>query len=161
MIATKLEAVRSGAVSTQHTDATVAVPYKGSASAFHKTASSLHLFIRLIVDVQVCIGELFYSRKRLLDCFIGLKSHCYRLDVPSIGANRGGLMVSELIKKDFRLWSTNADRSDRPLQKQSVALKTCVVEVMKNESPTCSIVSPESSIGELASSQACDARLVE
>jgi len=115
-----------------------------SPAPFNKTASLLHLFVSLIVDVQVCIRELFYSRKRLLDCFIGLKSHCYRLDVPSIGANRGGLVISELIKKDFRLRSTNADRSDRPLQKQSVALKTCVVEVMKNKSPTRSIVGPES-----------------
>src|ERR1700736_1965350 len=49
-------------------------------------------------------------------------------------------MISELIKKDFRLRSTNADRPDGPLQKQSVALKTRVVEVMKNKSPTRSIV---------------------
>jgi hypothetical protein len=29
--------------------------------------------LRLIVDVHVCIRELLYGRKCLLDCFIGLK----------------------------------------------------------------------------------------
>jgi hypothetical protein len=53
----------------------------------------------LIVDVQVCIGELFYSRKRLLDCFIGLEPHCYRLNVLSVCTNRRGLMIRELIEK--------------------------------------------------------------
>jgi hypothetical protein len=71
--------------------------------------------IRLIVDVQVCIRELLYGRERLLDCIIGLKPHCDRLDVLSVCANRSGLMIRELVKKDFRFGSTNPDRPDRPL----------------------------------------------
>ena len=50
-----------------------------------------------------------------LDRFIGLKPHCYRFDILSICTNRGGLMIRELIEKDFRLRPTNPDRPDRPL----------------------------------------------
>ena len=75
----------------------------------------LHLLVELIVDVQVCVREFLYGRKRLLDCIIALKPHRDRLDVLSICANRGGLMIGELVEKDFRLRSTNADRPNRPL----------------------------------------------
>lgn len=61
------------------------------------------------------LRELLYCRKRLIDCFIGLQSHCYRLDVTAICAHARGLMIRKLIEKDFRLRSTNPDRPDRPL----------------------------------------------
>ena len=68
---------------------------------------------------KVCVRELLYGRKCLLDCFIGLKPHGYRLDVLSICANRGRLMIRELIEKNFRLRSTNPDRADRPRSKRA------------------------------------------
>jgi hypothetical protein len=40
------------------------------------------------------------------------------------------LMIGELVEKDFRLRSTNANRSIDHSKRESVALKTCVFEVM-------------------------------
>jgi hypothetical protein len=57
------------------------------------------MLIELIVNVQVCVRELFYGRKRLLDCFISLKPHGYRLDILSICADRGRLMIGELVEE--------------------------------------------------------------
>jgi hypothetical protein len=54
------------------------------ATAASQTAS---LLPPLIVDVQVCVRELLDGRKRILDRFIGLKSHCYRFDVLPICTN--------------------------------------------------------------------------
>ena len=48
----------------------------------------LHLLIELIVDVQVCVRELLDGRKRLLDCFIGLKPHGYGLEIRQLSRLR-------------------------------------------------------------------------
>jgi hypothetical protein len=46
--------------------------------------------LRLIVDVHVCIRELLYGRKCLLDCFIGLKPEKGRADLSRRRLGGGG-----------------------------------------------------------------------